>query len=111
MGNCWEAIDLSLDKLLEVDDINTSANSSFHTSKIASSTHETDGNSSTDSSVNNRRKSNSIHEASAAMFDEVTQQSKKSRVRRIKLNTIIEDSHEDLITSPFLFHKVEERTA
>lgn len=86
MGNCCEAIDTHLEEILQLDDLDTSYNNTSH----------------------NRYHSNSTSESyqQNTLVDELQSKFTKFRYPKYKLNTIVEDNHEDLISSPFLLKRV-----
>ena len=82
MGNCSDAIDSKLEELLEINQYGSSTNSS---------------------PVHSRAGSNASAKSShSEPTEEKTKHLKISKLRKINLNTIPEDTLED-IQSPFLF--------
>ena len=83
MGNCCEAVDLRLEEMFEAKKINTNLSTR----------------------CNSWSQPNSTHEGTHLIIYESIHNPKKLKYLKIKLNTLIEDSHEDIITSPFIFRK------
>lgn len=86
MGNCCEVVDTRLEELLNFEGQDTKYTTPCH-SRYTSYTA-----------------TGSIHQN--ALTDEVHCKLAKYRYQTSKLNTILEDSHEDLKSSPFLLKGV-----
>ena len=86
MGNCCEAIDFKLNEFVEANDVNNTGKGNYiYSHEPSDSTSELLSN-------------NTISE-------EISKKFLKFRNQRHKLKTIIEDNHEDNISSPFLLKR------